>query len=365
MCKYALQCASLKILLERRSFVCIFHPYLYRHKATKWLINMKYSFIRPNINRSFFLLCSLSILIICIMAFRYPSFFRLASLSTFIEQCAFHGLLVFGLSIILMIQSFDSSIVTTASFVGTLYAVSVIRFPEYILMITIFCIGVGAACGLLNGVLVFALPYPPFFVTIVTFLLYSGLLSWVRHLFLSSRSLPLEALVWGKGSLLSVPIPAIILFLCALLLHLLLNKTYIGRYFVAIGSNVNAFRNSGLSVSAYFILAHTICSTLAGIAGIIQVCRINSTSSLIFVSSFDHIIQLVVIAVLSGVSSEGSQCRVSSLLLSIFTVELLNKLFSFLNIESMTQNILLGIVLLSALVLDRQSHSDVHNPPSK
>ena len=128
-----------------------------------------------------------------------------------------------------------------------------------------------------------------------------------------------------------------------------LNKTYFGRYFYAVGGNEEASRLSGIKVKSIKYLAYTLSGFFAGVAGIVMLSRTNSAQP-IAGQGFDF--DALTAAILGGVSITGGSGKISNVVVGTLIIGVLTNGFVLLNIDSYTQMIIKGIVLLLAVGYD-------------
>jgi ribose transport system permease protein len=134
------------------------------------------------------------------------------------------------------------------------------------------------------------------------------------------------------------------------LVWLLLNRTTIGRYFYAVGSNIRAANLSGIDTRRQLFLAYVFCSLLAGITGVLYLARTGSAEAL---NGQPYTLQGIAACVIAGVSLFGGVGRVRDVVLGAFFITILTNGMNLIRVESYVQQIVLGLVLILALVADR------------
>jgi ribose transport system permease protein len=196
-------------------------------------------------------------------------------------------------------------------------------------------IGGSALVGLLHGVLVTQLRLQPFLVTLCGLFVYRGLarLAGQTSVGVSRDQVPFLR-TWMVGDPLYVPIPyygqvhvpqqLVLLILVAIVLGLFLHGTRYGRYLYAIGSNEQAAKYAGIPTTRYKILAYVICSTLAGLASVLEILDSESAQA----TNVGQLLELYAItgAVLGGCSLSGGEGTIPGMFLGAAVLPLLRLL---------------------------------------
>jgi ribose transport system permease protein len=163
--------------------------------------------------------------------------------------------------------------------------------------------------------------------------------------------------VIGQNYILGIPIPVIILALIFILAWIFLNKTYIGRYFYAIGGNEEATYLSGVNVNKIKYLVYILCTALSAVAGIILASRMNSGQPSVG-SGFE--LDVITAVVLGGVSFLGGEGKLSGMMIGVLIMGVLSNGLILLNVDAYYQLVIKGFVLLAAVGFDRLT-KDIRN----
>jgi inositol transport system permease protein len=155
--------------------------------------------------------------------------------------------------------------------------------------------------------------------------------------------------VLGKGSVLSVPIPVIVMIVICVFSGVLLGKTRYGRYLYAIGGNEDAAVAAGIKTNRIKLLAFVICGAFSAIGGVLLMARLNSGQPAAGVGyEFDAITG----AIIGGTSFTGGIGKVSGTLAGSLIVGVVNNVMNLLNIQSYYQQIFKGMIIVAAVVFD-------------
>jgi ribose transport system permease protein len=149
------------------------------------------------------------------------------------------------------------------------------------------------------------------------------------------------------GGLPNAVVLMLALYLCA---HVLLSRTRVGRYIYAVGSNRQAAHLSGVPVNRVLVLVYAISGALAGLGGVVMASQLRSGSP-----TYGQMYELYVIAavVVGGASLSGGRGTVFGTLVGALIIAVIQNGMNLTNVESYTQKVVLGLVILGAVLLDR------------
>jgi ribose transport system permease protein len=217
-------------------------------------------------------------------------------------------------------------------------------------------IAIGLAFGVLNGVMVAIMNLPPFIATLCTMLITRGLgsiltggmaVSWPSR---SSQGGWFRSLFKIINSGKIIPVGFIIVIFFVILMSIVLNKTRVGRYIIAIGSNKEAARLSGVNVIKYQMLAYIISGFFAGLAGIAYSATFSSSVAPGTGAGLE--LDAIGGAIIGGTSMTGGQGSIIGTLLGVFVMSLLKTGLPYVGLQANWQQIITGIVLIVAIYID-------------
>jgi ribose transport system permease protein len=217
------------------------------------------------------------------------------------------------------------------------------------------------AIGVLHGVLITKVRLQPFVVTLCGLLLYRGIARGITGDqsqgfgvgFKGLRSIATSRLpVFGSGEdVFHLPATTLMLIIIAIAAAVFLNRTIYGRYLLALGNNPEAARYSGINVDGMTLLAYVICSSLAGLGGMLFVLDINAAQP----SDFGNFYELYAIAaaVLGGCSLRGGEGSILGVLIGAAVMVVLSNAINLVHPDY--QNIefaIIGGVILVGVIAD-------------
>lgn len=289
------------------------------------------------------------VVVFIVLCFVSPVFFTSNNLINVVEQTTVTALIAIGMTFVIITAGIDLSVGSTAAISGvigvTLIVNQGVSWPLAVIIGTL----IGAVIGLGNGLLITVANLNPFIATL-------GMMSVVRGLdFITTNGqvvfgVPDAFGVLGSGKIVGIPVPLILLIIIAILAHLLLSRTRLGRYTYALGSNREAARLSGIPVRKNLIAVYVILGILAGFGGMVASSRVYSGQP-----NFGLGLELDVIAaaVIGGASLFGGQGTILGTLIGAFLIALIHNGSVLLDINSFYQQVIIGAVIWIAVFWDQ------------
>lgn len=233
-------------------------------------------------------------------------------------------------------------------------------FKEYDLPIwvaLVVCILMGILIGTLNGVLVAVMDLPPFLATLCTCMITRGLgsvlvdqavVTWPSAMaeegwYIKAFKITLE------DGITKIPVGLVVMIVIVIIMSLVLNKTKIGRYTIAIGSNKEATRLSGVNVKFYHIFAYVISGFFTALAGI-AFAAIYSTIQP--GSGAGYEMDAIGGAIVGGVSATGGSGTILGTFIGVLIMCVLKVGLPLIGLQANWNYIITGLVLIGAVLVD-------------
>ena len=285
----------------------------------------------------------------------WPDFLRKSNLVAIVDRIVVIAVLAIGMTMVIITGGIDLS-------VGSLIALSAVVSTTIMKMLggldaSAWFVFIGfisgiLACGMiggLGGVLVAKYKVPPFITTLAIMLMGRGLAFMITGGF-SIYQVP-KTLPWlGQGTTFGFPNTVILLILLYLIAYIFMSHTRVGRYIYAVGGNQEAAHLSGVPVHNIIIFVYVISGICAGIGGSIQASQLNTGTPNMGIMYELYVIAAVVVG---GTSLAGGSGKILGTLIGVFVISVIQNGMNLLGIESYTQQVVLGLVILMAVVLDR------------
>jgi ribose transport system permease protein len=209
----------------------------------------------------------------------------------------------------------------------------------------------GMVMGSISGFLVSVQKMAPFVATLALMTIARGLG------FIFSKGAPIlvddsasELIDFGGGNLAGIPNPVIIFLTVSVVVFIILKYNVFGRIVIAIGSNEEAVRLSGIKIWAYKFSVYIIAGGLAGIAGIIGTSRTGVGSPIIGVGMELDSIAAVVIG---GASLKGGKGTAWNTFLGILILGMIGNIMNLLDIPAYPQQVIKGLIIIFAVLFQR------------
>jgi ribose transport system permease protein len=209
-----------------------------------------------------------------------------------------------------------------------------------------------AACGAVgafSGVMITRFRIPPFIATLAMMQVASGI-AFIIAQGQSIYDIP-PGFTWlGRGAaLVTLPNAVVLMALVYIGAHLFMARTTLGRHIYAVGGNAEASRLSGVSTKRTLIFVYLASGLMAGIGGVITTSQLKAGAP-----TYGNMYELYVIAavVVGGTSLSGGEGRIFGTLVGAFIIAVIRNGMNLVGVESYTQKVVLGVVILLAVMLD-------------
>ena len=290
-------------------------------------------------------------------AYRWPTFLLASNLRNVANQIAVIAILAIGMTMVIITAGIDLS-------VGSLIALSAVTVAWLVGRLggdgastLAMLLAAGATvvlCGLsgaFSGVVITNFRVPPFIATLAIMQVASGL-AYIVSQGKPIYRIPEAFVVLGRGvdPLLAVPWAVWLMLVLYLGAHLVMERTVLGRHIYAVGGNPEAARLAGVPVDRVVVTVYVLCAALAGLGGVVMASQLRSGAP-----TYGMMYELYVIAavVVGGTSLAGGEGTIAGTLIGAFIIAVIQNGMNLTNVESYTQKVVLGVVILGAVLLDR------------
>lgn len=288
------------------------------------------------------------LMLVTTFALANPRFLSMNNLFTIARQVSMYGIASIGMTFVILIAGIDLSTGTIITIVNVVCAYLMVKLGFGMVGAVTVSLIMATAIGLLNGFLVSAIRIPAIIATFATSTIFAG------AAYLISGGTPIYGFderfkVIGQGYLGPVPVPVIIMILCFIAGAFILNKTYFGRFFYAVGGNEEASELSGIRVDKVKYLIYALSGFFAGLAGVVMLSRTNSAQP---TAGLGYEFDVITCVVLGGVSITGGYGKISGVIAGVLIIGVLTNGMVLLNVSNYTQMVIKGIVLVIAVGFD-------------
>lgn len=290
------------------------------------------------------------VVLVIVFTIANPRFIAASNLLTLLRQVSMYGIASIGMTFVILLGDIDLSTGTIISFVNIICAYMMVNMGMNPVLAVAISMVAATLIGVLNGFMVSTIGIPAIIAT------YASQTSFLGLAYIICNGMPISGFskgfaVIGQGYVAKIiPIPVIIMIVCFAIGSFILNKTYFGRYFYAVGGNVEAARLSGIRVGRIKYLVFAISGFFAGLAGIVMLSRTASGNASAGSDGFEF--EVITCVVLGGVSISGGYGKMSGVVAGTCIIGALKNGMVLMNINSYTQKIVMGVVLACAVGFD-------------
>ncbi|MEG0289331.1 MAG: ribose ABC transporter permease [Carnobacterium sp.] len=291
------------------------------------------------------------IVLIVFVTILNPGFVSPNNLLNLLRQVSTNALIAFGMTFVILTGGIDLSVGSTLALSSALMAGSIVAGLDPFLAM-VLAVVVGGLLGGFNGLLITKGKMAPFIATLATMTIFRG----ATLVFTDGNPITGigDSFIFkfvGRGYLFGIPFPVILMAICFIILYILLHKMTFGRKTFAIGGNEKAAFIAGIKSDRIKIAIYAISGMMASIAGIIITSRLNSAQP---TAGQSYEMDAIASVVLGGTSLSGGRGRIVGTLIGALIMGTLNNGLNLLGVSSFYQQIVKGIVIIIAVLLDRK-----------
>jgi len=288
-----------------------------------------------------------------------PNFLSTDNLLNVATRSAFIAIIALGATYVISTGALDLSVGAMMAFVASIMILFInsgmIADPVLLLTAAIFLVIIlGAVCGLFNGLVVTVGRIEPFIATLGAMGIYRGLTTWMSQGgSISMQNTELRALYRPVyfGSFLGIPIPIVFILVMAGLAAFILYRTRYGRHIVAVGSNEDVARYSGISVKWVRTLAYVIQGLCVAVAVLLYVPRLGSTSA---TTGMLWELQAITAVIVGGTALRGGVGRVWGTICGALILELVGNIMLLSHfISEYLISAIQGAIIIIAMLVQR------------
>lgn len=275
-------------------------------------------------------------------------FFAIDNLFTLARQVSMYGIASIGMTFVILIAGIDLSTGTIITLVNIACSYLMVNMGMNMYAAILCSMIIATAIGTLNGFMVASIGMPAIIATFASQTIFEGaayLISGGKPIFGFDERFKML----GQGYIGPMPIPVLIMILCFAVGSFILNKTFFGRYFYAVGGNESAARLSGIRVERVKYLIYALSGFFAGLAGIVLLSRTNSGQA---TAGKGWEFDVITCVVLGGVSVSGGSGKISNVVAGVLIIGVLKNGMILMNVSAYTQMIVQGVILALAVGFD-------------
>ena len=283
-----------------------------------------------------------ALVILCVvLAIASPNFFKYSNMMSVLKQTSFNALVSTGMLLCLITAGIDLSVGANATFAACLAGMLVNKGMNNPVLLLVVAIVGGTLIGWINGMLLTRLHLPHPFVSTLG----------MKNVLWGGALIITNAVMWlGSSTVAGFPVSFIVVLVIYVIMHILLTKTALGRSIYCVGGNPEAARLSGINSANVLTFCYTLSGFMAALAGIVSIGRSGICNGVNAIQPYDT--DAIAACIIGGASFMGGKGTMVGTMLGALIIAVLRNGFSLLSVSSAVQNLVLGLVIIGAVLLD-------------
>jgi ribose transport system permease protein len=287
------------------------------------------------------------LIIVLISSIFSDVFFSHTNITNLLRQVSGIGIISMGMLLVILTGGIDLSVGSVVALTSVLcgYFLQSMPLPAALACSVI----AGIMVGSFSGYLVSFHRMAPFIATLAAMTIARGagfIISKGSPIIIGTAGSGLTD--FGTGSIIGIPYPVFLMFAIFFLVFFILKYTVFGRLIIAIGSNEEAVRLSGIKLKHYKFAVYGITGGFAALAGIISTSRTGVGSPIIGMGLELDVIAAVVIG---GASLSGGKGTAVNTLLGVLILGIIGNLMNLQNVPSYPQQVIKGLIIIAAVLM--------------
>ena len=299
-------------------------------------------------------------LVLCIiLAFASDTFLKPNNIINVFRQISINGILALGMTFVIILGGIDISVGSVAAVAGVVASLVLELNGAPAVLAILAGILAGGVMGMFIGFLVSKMRIAPFIASLAMMTIARGLAlviaGGVPHSIYNKAFLFIgNGYLWPKTTAdsISLPISVMIFIVCIIIVATILYKTKFGRHVYAVGGNEAAARASGIKVDRVKFFTFVINGLLCGTAGIVLASRITSGQP---AAAAGYELDAIAAVIIGGASLFGGMGKVGGTIIGALIIGVLNNGLVLLAVSSYYQQIIQGIIIAGAVILDSRT----------
>ncbi len=296
------------------------------------------------------------IVLLVFFSFASPAFMQTENILGILQATAVNGVLAIASTFVIITSGIDLSVGTLMTFCAVMAGGFLTYWDLPLWTGVVAAIATGALSGAISGTLIAKLKIPPFIATLGMMMLLKGLslvVSGTKPIYFSntetfsmiSQDSAIDAILPG----LPIPNAVLILFALAIASSVILNRTALGRYTFALGSNEEAVRLSGVNVDRWKIAIYGFGGAICGVAGLLIASRLNSAQPAL---GQGYELDAIAAVVIGGTSLSGGTGTILGTIIGAFIMSVLTNGLRILSVAQEWQIVVTGLIIILAVYAD-------------
>ncbi|WP_410499889.1 ABC transporter permease [Chitinibacter sp. S2-10] len=284
------------------------------------------------------------------LAVTSADFLTVGNLLNVFRQVSINALIAFGMTMVILLGGIDLSVGSILALSSVFTALMLSHGIDPVVATSVGILA-GAGMGMLNGLVISKGKVAPFIATLGTMTILRGLaLVFSEGRPITGLDSDFFAMLGGGYVAGFIPVPVIMMGVMFVVFWFVLKRTVFGRHVYAVGGNEEAASLSGIKTDRIKIWVYTLSGAMAATAGMILTSRLNSAQP---TAGTGYELDAIAAVVLGGTSLTGGRGWIFGTLVGALLIGVLNNGLNLLGVSSFYQQVIKGVVILLAVLLDR------------
>lgn len=299
---------------------------------------------------------SLIALIVVFTVLKPEAFMTQDNIIGILQSTTVIGVLAIASTFVIITSGIDLSVGVLMTFCAVMAGVFMVNLGMPMPLGIVCALAMGALSGCVSGLAITKLKVPPFIATLGMMMLLKGLsllITQTRPIYFSDvegfDQISLGSLLGDLIPALPIPNGVLIMFLVAVVSAVVLNKTALGRYTFALGSNEEAVRLSGVNVDRWKVIIYTFAGGICGISGLLIASRLNSAQPAL---GQGYELDAIAAVVIGGTSLSGGVGTILGTIIGAFIMSVLINGLRIMSVAQEWQMVLTGLIIILAVYTD-------------
>ncbi|MBT0570615.1 ABC transporter permease [Curvibacter sp. CHRR-16] len=299
---------------------------------------------------------SLLALLVVFTVLKPDAFMTQENIIAILQSTTVIAVLAIACTFVIITSGIDLSVGVLMTFCAVMGGMFMVEWGFNMYVGIAFTILVGALCGAFSGWAITRLRVPPFIATLGMMMLLKGaslIITKTRPIYFNDvegfDQISLGSVIGDIFPSLPIPNGVLIMFLVAVLCAIVLNKTALGRYTFALGSNEEAVRLSGVNVNRWKVIVYTFSGAICGVAGLLIASRLNSAQPAL---GQGYELDAIAAVVIGGTSLSGGVGTILGTIIGAFIMSVLINGLRIMSVAQEWQMVLTGLIIILAVYTD-------------
>jgi ribose transport system permease protein len=304
---------------------------------------------------------SLVVLILIFTVLKPDAFMTQDNIIGILQSTTVIGVLAIASTFIIITSGIDLSVGVLMTFCAVMGGVFMVNWHLPLWLGVLGVIAVGGLTGAVSGLTITRLKVPPFIATLGMMMLLKGLsliITGARPIYFNDidgfDQIALGSLIGDIFPALPIPNGVLIMFVMAGICGVILNRTALGRYTFALGSNEEAVRLSGVAVNRWKVIIYTFGGSICGVAGLLIASRLNSAQPAL---GQGYELDAIAAVVIGGTSLSGGVGTILGTIIGAFIMSVLINGLRIMSVAQEWQMVLTGLIIILAVYTDNLRRS--------